>query len=91
MPNATWSRWASTNGRATPRPKNCELLETIHSVAEQIEFVTRVMTLHSGDVVVRGSSTQGQSPVSDGDHVEVEIDGIGRLAVNVAAAVASPV
>jgi 2-keto-4-pentenoate hydratase/2-oxohepta-3-ene-1,7-dioic acid hydratase in catechol pathway len=60
--------------------------EASHSLAEQIEFVTTVMTLHSGDLMVCGSSAQGQRPLSDGDHVEVEIDGIGRLAVNVAAA-----
>lgn len=62
-----------------------------HPISEQIEFVTTVMTLHSGDVLVCGSSPHGQRPLTDGDAVEVEIDTIGRLAVNIAAAVGSAV
>ncbi len=54
-----------------------------HSVGEQVEFVTTVMTLHSGDVLACGTSQNGQRPLADGDRVEVEIDGIGRLGVGV--------
>lgn len=67
------------------------LAEASHSIAEQVELVTTVMTLHSGDVLVCGSSTHGQRPLSDGERIEVEIDGVGRLAVNVAAPVASAI
>jgi 2-keto-4-pentenoate hydratase/2-oxohepta-3-ene-1,7-dioic acid hydratase in catechol pathway len=62
-----------------------------HSIAEQVELVTTVMTLHSGDVLACGSAAEGQRPLADGDRVEVEIDGIGRLAVHVAAKVRSAV
>jgi 2-keto-4-pentenoate hydratase/2-oxohepta-3-ene-1,7-dioic acid hydratase in catechol pathway len=65
------------------------IADASHSIAEQVEFVTTVMTLHSGDVVACGTSPEGQMPLADGDRVEVEIHGIGRLAVNVAAMVAS--
>jgi 2-keto-4-pentenoate hydratase/2-oxohepta-3-ene-1,7-dioic acid hydratase in catechol pathway len=54
-----------------------------HSIGEQLEFVTTVMTLHSGDVLTCGSSPLGQRPLADGDRVETEIDGIGRLEVRV--------
>ncbi len=54
-----------------------------HSVPDQIEFVTTIMTLHSGDVLACGTSPQGQRPLADGDRVEVAIDGIGRLGVAV--------
>jgi 2-keto-4-pentenoate hydratase/2-oxohepta-3-ene-1,7-dioic acid hydratase in catechol pathway len=67
------------------------LADASHSIAEQVEFVTTVMTLHSGDVLVCGTSAQGQRPLEDGDRVEVEIDGIGRLHVGVAASVGSAV
>ncbi|MBV9898541.1 MAG: fumarylacetoacetate hydrolase family protein [Chloroflexi bacterium] len=67
------------------------IADASHPIGEQLEFVTTVMTLHAGDVLVCGSSPQGQRPLSDGDGVEVEIDGIGRLAVNVAATVGSGV
>lgn len=55
------------------------------SIAEQVEFVTTVMTLQSGDVLACGTSHDGQRPLADGDRVEVEIDGIGKLGVTVAA------
>jgi 2-keto-4-pentenoate hydratase/2-oxohepta-3-ene-1,7-dioic acid hydratase in catechol pathway len=55
-----------------------------HSIAEQLEFVTTVMTLHSGDVLACGSARQGQRALADAERVEVEIDGIGRLQVAVA-------
>jgi 2-keto-4-pentenoate hydratase/2-oxohepta-3-ene-1,7-dioic acid hydratase in catechol pathway len=54
-----------------------------HSIGQQVEFVTTVMTLHSGDVLACGTSQNGQRPLADGDRVEVEVDGIGRLGVGV--------
>jgi 2-keto-4-pentenoate hydratase/2-oxohepta-3-ene-1,7-dioic acid hydratase in catechol pathway len=60
-----------------------------YSIPEQVEFVTTVMTLRSGDVVTCGTSPEGQRPLADGDRVEVEIDGVGRLAVDVVALVRS--
>jgi 2-keto-4-pentenoate hydratase/2-oxohepta-3-ene-1,7-dioic acid hydratase in catechol pathway len=60
-----------------------------HSIPEQVELATTVMTLHSGDILACGSSPLGSRPLADHDRVEVEIDGIGRLAVSVAAPVAS--
>jgi len=65
------------------------IADASHTVPEQVEFATTVMTLHTGDVLACGSALEGQRPLADGDRVEVEIDGIGRLAVNVAAAVRS--
>ncbi|MBA3551985.1 MAG: fumarylacetoacetate hydrolase family protein [Actinobacteria bacterium] len=44
-----------------------------------IEFVSRVMTLLPGDVILTGTPA-GVGPLSIGDLVEVEIEGIGTLA-----------
>ena len=45
---------------------------------EIFEFVTRVLTLNPGDVIMTGTpGTPGD--IHDGDVVEVEIDGIGNL------------
>jgi len=55
------------------------------SVPHQVELVTTVMTLHSADVLVCGTSPTGPRPLADADDVEVEIEPIGRLAVRVAA------
>ena len=59
------------------------ICDASHSIAEQVEFVTMVMTLYSGDVLVCGTNSRGQRPLGGGDRVKVEIDGIGRLAINV--------
>ncbi|RYF60658.1 MAG: FAA hydrolase family protein, partial [Comamonadaceae bacterium] len=48
-----------------------------------------VMTLWPGDVILTGTPA-GVGPVADGDSVEVEIGGIGTLAVSVTAASARP-
>jgi len=49
-----------------------------------VEFVTRVMTLLPGDVIMSGTPA-GVGPLLVGDRVEVEIEGIGVLANEVAA------
>jgi 2-keto-4-pentenoate hydratase/2-oxohepta-3-ene-1,7-dioic acid hydratase in catechol pathway len=53
-------------------------LDMVFGVAELIEFITRVMTLLPGDVVITGTPS-GVGPVVPGDRMEVEIEGIGVL------------
>lgn len=53
--------------------------EMIFGVAEQIEFITEVMTLLPGDVVMTGTPS-GIGPIVPGDLVEVEVEGVGTLA-----------
>ncbi len=48
------------------------------SVPELIAEITTHITLEAGDVISTGTPA-GVGPLSDGDHVEVEIDGIGTL------------
>jgi 2-keto-4-pentenoate hydratase/2-oxohepta-3-ene-1,7-dioic acid hydratase in catechol pathway len=43
-----------------------------------IEFITAVMTLQAGDVILTGTPA-GVGPLVVGDCVEVEIEGIGVL------------
>lgn len=52
--------------------------DMVFGVAEIIEFVTEVMTLLPGDVIITGTPA-GVSKVVPGDVMEVEIDGIGVL------------
>lgn len=52
--------------------------DMVFSVAEIVSFCSRVMTLLPGDVISTGACGVGH--VSPGDVVEIEIDGIGRLA-----------
>ncbi|PYQ28977.1 MAG: hypothetical protein DMF57_16895, partial [Acidobacteria bacterium] len=47
------------------------------------EFITSVMTLEPGDVILTGTPA-GVGPLQKGDTVEVEIEGIGTLRNHVA-------
>ena len=50
----------------------------IHDLPTQIAFISTVMTLLPGDVVLTGTPA-GVGPIIDGDTVSVEIEGIGTL------------
>jgi 2-keto-4-pentenoate hydratase/2-oxohepta-3-ene-1,7-dioic acid hydratase in catechol pathway len=52
--------------------------EFIFPVPELIEEITTYMTLESGDVVSTGTPA-GVGPLSDGDTVEVAVEGVGTL------------
>ncbi|HEY5650129.1 MAG TPA: fumarylacetoacetate hydrolase family protein [Acidimicrobiia bacterium] len=52
--------------------------DMVFGVAELIEFISQVMTLLPGDVVLTGTPS-GVGTVEPGDTMEVEIDGIGTL------------
>ncbi|GGN24707.1 2-hydroxyhepta-2,4-diene-1,7-dioate isomerase [Halarchaeum nitratireducens] len=57
--------------------------EFIFSVPELVEEITRYMTLEEGDVIITGTPA-GVDALEDGDHVAVEIEGIGILEHDVA-------
>jgi 2-keto-4-pentenoate hydratase/2-oxohepta-3-ene-1,7-dioic acid hydratase in catechol pathway len=50
----------------------------IFPVPELIEEITKLVTLERGDVIATGT-TSGVGPISDGDTVEVEVEGVGTL------------
>ncbi|MFQ3319440.1 MAG: 2-keto-4-pentenoate hydratase/2-oxohepta-3-ene-1,7-dioic acid hydratase in catechol pathway [Natronomonas sp.] len=50
----------------------------IFSVPELIEEISAYMTLEPGDVISTGTP-EGVGPLSDGDTVEVEVEGVGTL------------
>jgi 2-keto-4-pentenoate hydratase/2-oxohepta-3-ene-1,7-dioic acid hydratase in catechol pathway len=52
--------------------------QMIFSCGALIEFITAVMTLVPGDVILTGTPA-GVGPLNAGDTVEVEIEGIGVL------------
>ena len=52
--------------------------DMVFGAAELVSFVSKVMTLLPGDVIATGTPA-GVGPVSPGDAVAVEIEGIGRL------------
>jgi 2-keto-4-pentenoate hydratase/2-oxohepta-3-ene-1,7-dioic acid hydratase in catechol pathway len=51
-------------------------------VSTLIEEITSYVTLEPGDVISTGTP-DGVGPVSDGDHIEVDVEGVGTLAHDV--------
>jgi len=54
------------------------ITDLVFGVPEIIEFVSSVMTLLPGDVILTGTPA-GVGPIVEGDRVEVDIEGIGVL------------
>jgi 2-keto-4-pentenoate hydratase/2-oxohepta-3-ene-1,7-dioic acid hydratase in catechol pathway len=52
--------------------------DMVFGVATLIEYITSFMTLLPGDVILTGTP-EGVGPLSPGDQVEVEVDGVGTL------------
>lgn len=63
------------NGAVRQRDTTANL---IFPVGDLVSFISGIMTLEPGDVVFTGTPA-GIGPLGDGDVVEVDIDGIGRL------------
>jgi 2-keto-4-pentenoate hydratase/2-oxohepta-3-ene-1,7-dioic acid hydratase in catechol pathway len=54
-----------------------------HLVPELVEFASRIMTLNSGDLIACGTNHEGLGPLQDGEVVDFEIHGIGRMRLTV--------
>jgi hypothetical protein len=54
-----------------------------HKIPRCIEFVSSVHTIEPGDVLATGTNHRGLNPFMDGDRVELEVEGLGRLHINV--------
>lgn len=67
--------WARVNGEVRQDGRTSDL---IFDVASLIEFVSGVMTLLPGDLIATGTP-EGVGPLTHGDLVEVEVEGIGVL------------
>jgi 2-keto-4-pentenoate hydratase/2-oxohepta-3-ene-1,7-dioic acid hydratase in catechol pathway len=50
-----------------------------HSIARCIEWVTSIHTLEPGDILATGTNHRGLSSFMDGDVVELETQGLGKL------------
>ena len=54
-----------------------------HFVPELVEFATTIMTINSGDVIACGTNHEGLGPLQDGEVVDFEVHGIGRMRLQV--------
>lgn len=56
--------------------------DMIFTVPELVSEIATYLTLEPGDVILTGTP-EGIGPLTDGDHVEIEIEGIGILEHNI--------
>ena len=54
-----------------------------HRVPEIVEFLTRIMTMYSGDLVACGTNHEGLGFLQDGEEVEIKIQSIGQMKLTV--------
>jgi hypothetical protein len=54
-----------------------------HNIPRCIEWVSSIHTLEPGDIVATGTNHRGLNAFMDGDKIELECEGLGRLAFNI--------
>jgi len=54
-----------------------------HNIQRCIEWVSSIHTLEPGDILATGTNHRGLNPFMDGDKIEIETEGLGRLTINV--------
>ena len=63
--------------------QNYNTSDMAHKIPRCIEWVSSIHTLEPGDILATGTNHRGLGAFQDGDTVELEIDGLGRLGIKV--------
>ena len=63
--------------------QNFNTSDMAHNIPRCIEWVSAIHTLEPGDVLATGTNHRGLNPFHDGDRVELEVEGMGRLRIKV--------
>ncbi len=72
--------WVKVNGEVKQKG---DLADMIWNVPEMISYLSKLITLQPGDVIMSGTPA-GVGPVKRGDKLEGHVDGVGDLAVTYA-------
>ena len=64
------------NGQLT---QNYNTSDMAHNIPKCIAWVSSIHTLNPGDILAMGTNHRGLSSFQDGDKIELEVDGLGRL------------
>ena len=73
--------WLKINGEFRQQG---DLAMQIWNVQEQIAYLSNLVTLEPGDLIMTGTPA-GVGPVHKGDHLEGHVDGVGDLSIKYAA------
>ena len=63
--------------------QNYNTSDMAHKIPRCIEWVTSIHTLEPGDVIATGTNHRGLSGFQNGDRIEIETEGLGRLRFNI--------
>ena len=63
--------------------QNFNTSDMAHKIPRCIEWITAIHTLEPGDVLATGTNHRGLSAFQDGDQIELETEGLGRLRIKV--------
>lgn len=63
--------------------QNFNTNDMAHKIPRCVEWVSSIMTLDPGDILATGTNHRGLNSFMDGDLVELEVEGLGRLHFNV--------
>ncbi|MEJ5998419.1 fumarylacetoacetate hydrolase family protein [Corynebacterium sp. H130] len=78
VPEAAAIRAHHTHAGTTSVIQEGNAADMIYDLGKIIEYVSATITLMPGDVIATGAPA-GAASLADGDHITIEIDGIGRL------------
>ena len=59
--------------------QNYNTSDMAHKIPKCIAWVSSIHTLNPGDILAMGTNHRGLSSFQDGDRIELEVDGMGRL------------
>ena len=63
--------------------QNYNTSDMAHKIPRCISWVSSIHALNPGDIIATGTNHRGLNPFQDGDVVELEAEGLGRLRINV--------
>jgi 2-keto-4-pentenoate hydratase/2-oxohepta-3-ene-1,7-dioic acid hydratase in catechol pathway len=63
--------------------QNFNTSDMAHKIPRCIEWLSSIHTLEPGDVIATGTNHRGLNAFMDGDQVEMEVEGLGRLHIKV--------
>jgi 2-keto-4-pentenoate hydratase/2-oxohepta-3-ene-1,7-dioic acid hydratase in catechol pathway len=63
--------------------QNYNTSDMAHKIPRCIEWVSSIHALDPGDILALGTNHRGLNPFMDGDTIEIETEGLGRLRFNI--------
>jgi 2-keto-4-pentenoate hydratase/2-oxohepta-3-ene-1,7-dioic acid hydratase in catechol pathway len=63
--------------------QNYNTNDMAHKITKCISWITSIHSLDAGDIVATGTNHRGLNSFQDGDKIELEVEGLGRLHINV--------